>query len=106
MADSFYSPKAALYDAYPKMKELSKLANAVMEGAEETLAERELAGCDTSYARDRHADAEWRIGNTGDHVKAADAVERLKAALTCVDPPDGLTQDCGEALPPAPMSSF
>jgi hypothetical protein len=48
------------------MKELSKQADDVMEGAEETLSERELAGCDTSWARARLFEAEWRINCTSD----------------------------------------
>jgi hypothetical protein len=35
MAHRSYSPKSALFAAYPEMKELSKQANDVMEGAEE-----------------------------------------------------------------------
>ena len=40
MAHPPYNPKSALFKAYPKMKELSKQVNHVMEGAEETLSER------------------------------------------------------------------
>jgi hypothetical protein len=98
--DHLYNPKAALFCAYPAMKTLSKQANDLMEGAEKTLSERELAGCDTSWARDRHAEAEWRIGCTSDHAKASLAVERLKTALECTDPPDGLTQDSGGSFAP------
>jgi hypothetical protein len=100
MPDHLYNPRGALFCAYPPMKTLSKQANDLMEGAEKTLSERELAGCDTSWARDRHAEAEWRIGCTSDHAKASLAVERLKAALECADPPDGLTQDCGGSFAP------
>ena len=71
-----------------------------MEEAEKTLSERELAGCNTSWARDRHAEAEWRIGCTSDHAEASLAVERLKTALECANPPDGLTQDCGGSFAP------
>ncbi len=48
MAHPPYNPKSALFAAYPEMKELSSQVNDVMEGAEETLSEREFAGCDTS----------------------------------------------------------
>lgn len=95
-----YSPKTALYKAFPKMKELSKQADDVMEGAEETLSERELTGCDTSWARAHLFEAEWRISCTSDDTAASDAVERLKKALVCVDPPDGLTQDSGGSFAP------
>ena len=95
MAHLPYIPKQALFDAFPKMKELSKQVNDVMEGAEETLSEREFAGCDTSWARAHLFEAEWRIGCTSDYTAASDAVERLKEALVRVDPPDGLTQDSG-----------
>ncbi len=71
MPDHLYNPKAALFCAYPAMKTLSKQANDLMEGAEKTLSERELAGCDTSWARDRLAEAEWRIGCTSDHATAS-----------------------------------
>jgi hypothetical protein len=90
-----YSPKSALFAAFPEMKKLSKEVNDVMEGAEETLSEREFAGRDTSWARAHLYEAEWRINCTNDHSAARDAVERLEAALTCAKPPDGLTQDCG-----------
>ncbi len=94
MADHLYNPKAALFCAYPAMKALSKEADNLIEGAAKTLVERELAGCDTSWARARFYEAEWRINCTSDHDAAAAAVERLKAALECRDPPSGLTQDC------------
>ena len=100
MADLPYIPKKALYDAFPKMKELSKQVNDVMEGAEETLSEREFAGCDTSWARDHLFEAEWRISCTSDDSAASHAVERLKKALVCVHPPDGLTQDSGGSFAP------
>jgi hypothetical protein len=44
MAHSTYKPKSALFAAFPEMQALSKEANDVMEGAEETLSEREFAG--------------------------------------------------------------
>jgi hypothetical protein len=100
MAHPPYSPKSALFAAFPEMKELSKQVNDVMEGAEETLSERELAGCDTSWTRAHLYEAEWRINCTNDYKAASHAVERLKAALDCVDPPDGLTQDCGGSFAP------
>ena len=100
MAHSSYKPKSALFAAFPKMQALSKEANDVMEGAEETLSEREFAGCDTSWARAHLYEAEWRINCTSDYKAARDAVERLKAAVVCTDPPDGLTQDCGGSFAP------
>ena len=95
-----YKPKSALFAAFPEMQALSKEANDVMEGAEETLSEREFAGCDTSWARAHVYEAEWRINCTSDYKAAQDAVERLKAAVVCTDPPDGLTQDCGGSFAP------
>jgi hypothetical protein len=95
MAHSLYNPKSELFKAYPEMQALSKEANDVMEGAEETLSEREFAGCDTSWARANLFEAEWRINCTSDYKAARDAVERLKKALVCADPPDALVQDCG-----------
>jgi hypothetical protein len=89
-----YNPKAALFKAYPAMKALSKDANELVEGAAETLSEREFSGYDTSWARVQFYEAEWRIGCTNDDRAASKAVERLKAALECDDPPSGLTQDC------------
>jgi hypothetical protein len=65
-----YDPKKALFLAFPEMKRLSKQVNDVMEGAEETLSEREFAGCDTSWARDRLYEAEWRINCTSDYTAA------------------------------------
>ena len=100
MARPAYNPKSALYDAFPKMKELSKQVNDVMEGAEKTLSKRELAGCDTSWARAHLFEAEWRIGCTNDYTAASDAVARLKESLVCVDPPNGLTQDSGGSFAP------
>jgi hypothetical protein len=100
MAHLPYSPKSALFAAYPEMKELSKQANDVMEGAEETLSEREFAGCDTSWARAHLYEAEWRINCTNDYKGASHAVARLQTALDCADPPDGLTQDCGGSFAP------
>ena len=82
------------------MKELSKQANDVMEGAEETLSEREFAGCDTSWGRAHLYEAEWRINCTNDYKAASDAVARLRRALDRKDPPDGLTQDCGGSFAP------
>ncbi len=100
MAHSSYKPKSALFAAFPKMHALSKEANEVMEGAEETLSEREFAGCDTSWARAHLYEAEWRINCTSDYKAAREAVERLKAAVVCTNPPDGLTQDCGGSFAP------
>jgi hypothetical protein len=100
MAIGLYDPKKALFDAYPKMRELSHDANDFMEGAEETLSERELAGCDTSWARDRLYEAEWLINSTNDYSAAHRAVERVKEALECKNPPDGLTQDCEGSFAP------
>jgi hypothetical protein len=100
MAHSTYKPKSALFAAFPEMQALSKEANDVMEGAEETLSEREFAGCDTSWARAHVYEAEWRINCTSDYKAAQDAVKRLKAAVVCTDPPDGLTQDCGGSFAP------
>jgi hypothetical protein len=76
-----YIPKQTLFEAFPKMKELSKQVNDVMGGAEEALSERELAGCDTSWARAHLFQAEWRISCTSDYTAASHAVERLKDAL-------------------------
>jgi hypothetical protein len=95
-----YNPKSALFAAYPKMKELSKQVNDVMEGAEETLSEREFAGCDTSWGRAHLYEAEWRINCTNDYKAASDAVARLEKTLDCKDPPNGLTQDCGGSFAP------
>ena len=106
MAHSPYNPKSELFKAYPDMQALSKEANDVMEGAEETLSEREFAGCDTSWARAHLYEAEWRIGCTSDCKAARDAVERLKKALVCTDPPDGLTQDCGGSFAPGTNKFF
>jgi hypothetical protein len=100
MAHSLYNPKSALFAAFPEMKVLSKQVNALMEGAEETLSEREFAGRDTSWARAHLHEAEWRINCTNDYKAASDAVERLKTALICANPPDGLTQDCGGSFAP------
>ena len=100
MAHSAYNPKSELFKAFPEMHALSKEANDLMEGAEETLSEREFAGCDTSWARAHLYEAEWRINYTSDYQAALDAVERLKAAVVCTDPPDGLTQDCGGSFAP------
>ncbi len=104
--DHLYNPKSELYSAFPEMHALSKAANDVMEGAEETLSERELAGCDTSWARDRLYEAEWLIGCTNRHSAACRAVERLKAALVCTDPPNGLTQDCEGSFAPGTKVFF
>jgi hypothetical protein len=95
-----YRPRSELFKAFPDMQALSKAANDVMEGAEETLSEREFAGCDTSWARAHLYEAEWRINYTNDYKAACDAVDRLKTALVCADPPDGLTQDCGGSFAP------
>ncbi|MBV9203248.1 MAG: hypothetical protein JO320_08975 [Alphaproteobacteria bacterium] len=100
MAHSLYNPKSELFKAYPEMQALSQEANDVMEGAEETLSEREFAGCDTSWARAHLYEAEWRINCASDCKAARDAVERLKKALVCTNPPDGLTQDCGGSFAP------
>jgi hypothetical protein len=70
MAHSSYKPKSELFKAFPEMQALSKEANDVMEGAEETLSEREFAGCDTSWARAHLYEAEWRITCTSDYQAA------------------------------------
>ena len=101
-----YNPKSELFKAYPKMKELSKQVNHVMEGAEETLSEREFAGCDTSWGRAHLFEAEWRINCTNDYKAASDAVARLRKALDRKDPPDGLTQDCGGSFAPGTEAFF
>jgi hypothetical protein len=51
MADNSYSPRSALFEAFPKMKALSKKADDDMERAENILLERELCGLDTSWTR-------------------------------------------------------
>ena len=93
MTISSYYPKAALYDAFPRMKELSRQANPTMECAEDTLMERELDGLDTSWARTIPDEAEWRINCTSDDAAASSAVERLKKALEFADPPSARVQD-------------
>ena len=93
MADSSYSPKLALFDAFPKMKALSREANDVMEGAEKVLLERELFSLDTSWTRTILYEAEWRIKCTCDDLAASAAVERLKEALSLDDPPGARVQD-------------
>ncbi|HEY2540771.1 MAG TPA: hypothetical protein VGI28_14945 [Stellaceae bacterium] len=89
----FYSPKAALFKAFPKMRDLSKQVNQTMENAEKELSKRELRGCDTSFPRARHAEAEWRINCTNDYEGAVYAVEQLKNSLEISDPLDALEQD-------------
>jgi hypothetical protein len=106
MTQLSYNPKEALFAAFPEMKALSKQVNDVMEGAEETLSEREFAGCDTSWARAHLYEAEWRINCTNDYTAASHAVERLKEALVCRDPPDGLTQDSGGSFAPGTKVFF
>jgi hypothetical protein len=88
-----YDPKKALFAAFPRMRQLSHDANCVMEGAEVELSRRECRGCDTSWARTAHAEAEWRIGCTSDYDAASAAVARLQAALQRTDPPGALDQD-------------
>jgi hypothetical protein len=106
MAHSAYNPRSALFKAFPEMRALSKKANDIMEGAEETLAEREFAGCDTSWARAHLYEAEWRINCSSDYKAACDAVERLKEAIVRADPPDGLTQDRGGSFAPGTKVFF
>jgi len=100
MITPLYDAKAVLYHAFPKMKALSKTADADMNGAECKLSQRELRGEDTSYARAALDEAEWRINCTSDDVAAADAVSRLMKAIDCVDPPNGFTQDHGGDFAP------
>lgn len=95
MTVEMYDPKHALYDAFPKMRALSKDADPTMNAAEHELARRELAGGDTSYARAALDEAEWRIKCTSDDVAAADAVARLTLALQKSNPPSALEQDDG-----------
>ena len=95
-----YDPKSALYDAFPKMKALSKSADHTMNQAECKLARREMTGRDTSYARAALDEAEWRISCTSDDVAAAAAVAHLTKALNCSNPPDGWTQDEGGSFAP------
>jgi hypothetical protein len=64
-----------------------------MSNAESTLAGREDAGEDTSYARAALDEAEWRIKCTADVVAARAAVNRLTAALKRTDAPNGFEQD-------------
>jgi hypothetical protein len=106
MAHSPYSPRSALFKAFPEMQALSKEANDLMEGAGETLSEREFAGCDTSWPRAHLYEAEWRINCTSDFKAARDAVERLKRALVRVDPPNGLAQDRGGSFAPGTKVFF
>ncbi len=93
MAVDLYDPRAALYRAYPKMKALSSEVDGTMNQAESTLARREAAGDDTSYARAALDEAEWRIKCTSDVRAARAAVERLTKALGRPDPPNGFEQD-------------
>ena len=66
MVPAPYDPKSALYNAFPKMKALSKSADHGMNHAECELARREMTGRDTSYARATLDEAEWRISCTSD----------------------------------------
>jgi hypothetical protein len=100
MAAGLYDPKKALFDAYPQMRQLSHDANKLMEEAEQTLSDRELAGRDTSWARDRLYEAEWRINCTNDYEAARCAVARVEDALECKHPPSGLTQDSEGSFAP------
>ena len=78
-----YDPKSALYNAFPKMKALSKSANHTMNQAECKLAKREMAGRDTSYARAALDEAEWRISCTSDDVAAAAFTWRATCPIWC-----------------------
>ena len=61
-----YNPRRALYDAFPRMRELSTDVDTFMNHAEEELAEREIRGSDTSCPRAIQLEARWRINNTSD----------------------------------------
>jgi hypothetical protein len=61
--------------------------------AEDILMAREVDGLDTSWARTILDEAEWRINRTSDDAAASSAVERLKKALECADPPGARAQD-------------
>jgi hypothetical protein len=102
----FYSPKAALFKAFPKMRDLSKQVNQTMENAEKELSKRELRGCDTSFPRARHAEAEWRINCTNDYEGAVYAVEQLKNSLKISDPLDAFEQDDPDKGDPIPESYY
>jgi hypothetical protein len=106
MANSSYSPKSALFHAFPEMKALSRKANDVMEGAEKTLSDRELDGLDTSWARAILYEAEWRINCTSDHSAASGAVERLKEALELADAPGARVQDHEGSFAPSTSVFF
>lgn len=95
-----YDPRAELYKAFPKMRALSKAADATMNDAERQLAKRELAGEDTAYARAALNEAEWRIKCTSDNGAAALAVSRMVLALERAEPPNGFIQDDGGSFAP------
>jgi hypothetical protein len=106
MTIDVYDPKQALFKAFPKMKALSATADPVMNHAECELSRREFAGEDTSYARAALDDAEWRIKCTSDDAAAAAAVDHLKKALDCADPPDGFIQDADGSFAPGSDAWF
>jgi hypothetical protein len=93
VTDRCYNPKSALFDAFPKMKALSKRVDAIMEAAEDTLLRRECEGLDTSWTRTILYEAEWRINCTCDDLAASAAVARLQEALKLEDPPGARVQD-------------
>ena len=93
MSANLYNPKKALFDAFPCMRDLSLKTDDFMNRSEDILAERELAGCDTSCPRAVQLEARWRTNNTSDCQVAADAVARLSRALEETDEPAALMQD-------------
>jgi hypothetical protein len=101
-----YDPKRELYNAFPRMKALSKEVDGTMNAAETELSDRELCGEDTNYARAALDDAEWRIKCTSDETAARAAVDRLTQALNCADPPNGFMQDEGGSFAPGAEAWF
>jgi hypothetical protein len=95
-----YNPKKALFDAYPQMRKLSLETDEFMNQAEETLAERELSGIDTSCPRAIQLEARWRTNSTSDYDAAARSVERLRKALDESDEPTALEQDAEGSFAP------
>jgi hypothetical protein len=98
-----YNPKKALHKAFTQMAKLSQDKDQFMNQAEQTLADREEQGRDTSCARAVQLEARWRISCTSDYGAAVGAVDRLKKEIDGLDEgkePTALMQDAEGSFAP------
>lgn len=106
LAQSPYSPKDALYKAFPEMRDFSHSTNDEVEKLAARLSRLEWRGRDTSFARAAMLELRWRTNATSDVDAAREALRRLRKAMVDPDPPNASVQDAEGSFAPGTEAWF